>query len=84
MSCSANCYSLSVLWFCLPLAKWFWLHNNIFDDVCDSAVVPDSTEVDFIFCVFPFDISGIMVKKNSPQQSAGYQFMCEDLNYIGG
>ena len=84
MSFSASCYSPSILWFCLPLAKRFWLHNDIFNDVCDNAVVSDSTEVDFIFHVFPFDISGIVVKKNSLQRSAGCKFRCEDLNYIRG
>jgi len=64
MSFSANCYSPSTLWFCLPLAKSFWLPNDIFSDIRDNAAVPGSTEVDFTFHVFPFDISGIVVKMN--------------------
>lgn len=84
MSFSANRYSPSILWFCLPWEKSFWLHNDFFDDVCDNAVVLDSTEADFIFYVFPFDINGIVVKKNSLKRSAGYKFRCEDLNYVRG
>lgn len=65
MSFSANSYSSSILWVCLPLTKWFWLQNDIFNNVCDNTVFPDSTEVEFVFHVFYFDIGGIVTKKNS-------------------
>ncbi|KAK2523581.1 hypothetical protein Q9233_009921 [Columba guinea] len=39
--------------------------NDIFNDVCDNTVFPDSTEVEFVFHVFYFDIGGIVTKKNS-------------------
>lgn len=63
MSFSTNSYSSSY-WIYLPLAKCFWLHCDILIDICDNAIGPGSTEVNFILQVFPFDINGIVIYSN--------------------